>query len=121
LIMNLRTKLAITGVGVAVLMLLAFLTPAEPWSAEQRSRTSGNAGLATRAIRETALNFPDLPPRVAASFSRPWSRAACARDWLAAKLLRSFPDDVANGPCGHMAMSAGRGKTLAPRVLIGRR
>jgi hypothetical protein len=29
LIMNLRTKLAITGVGVAVLMLLAFLTPVD--------------------------------------------------------------------------------------------
>jgi hypothetical protein len=27
LIMNLQTKLAITGLGVAVLMLLAFLTP----------------------------------------------------------------------------------------------
>jgi hypothetical protein len=34
--MNLRTKLAITGVGVAVLMLLAFLTPAEPDSVEHR-------------------------------------------------------------------------------------
>jgi hypothetical protein len=45
--MNLRTKLAITGLGVAVLMLLAFLTPAEPASAEQRQQTSGNAGLAT--------------------------------------------------------------------------
>ena len=29
LIMNLRTKLVITGLGVAVLMLLAFLTPAD--------------------------------------------------------------------------------------------
>ena len=27
--MNLRIKLAITGLGVAVLMLLAFLTPAD--------------------------------------------------------------------------------------------
>jgi hypothetical protein len=35
LIMNLRTKLAITGLGVAVLMLLAFLTPAEPAFVEQ--------------------------------------------------------------------------------------
>jgi hypothetical protein len=29
LIMNLLTKLAITGLGVAVLMLLAFLTPVD--------------------------------------------------------------------------------------------
>ena len=28
-VMNLRTKLAITGLGVAVLMLLAFLTPVD--------------------------------------------------------------------------------------------
>jgi hypothetical protein len=29
LIMNLRTKLAITGLGVALLMLVAFLTPVD--------------------------------------------------------------------------------------------
>jgi hypothetical protein len=29
LTMNLRTKLAITGLGVALLMLLAFLTPVD--------------------------------------------------------------------------------------------
>jgi hypothetical protein len=33
--MSLRTKLAITGLGVAVLMLLAFLTPVEPAFVEQ--------------------------------------------------------------------------------------
>jgi hypothetical protein len=43
--MNLPTKLAITGLGVAVLMLLAFLTPAEPRSVEHPQQTSGNARL----------------------------------------------------------------------------
>jgi hypothetical protein len=55
-VMNLRTKLAITGLGVAVLMLLAFLTPAE--SAEQCAQTRVNACLATSATRETTPDFP---------------------------------------------------------------
>jgi hypothetical protein len=56
--MNLRTKLAITGLGVAVLMLLAFLTPAEPGSAEQPAQTRGNAGLATLSDTTAALTPP---------------------------------------------------------------
>jgi hypothetical protein len=40
--MSLPTKLVITGLGVAVLMLLAFLTPVD----------------ATSAMREALLNFP---------------------------------------------------------------
>jgi hypothetical protein len=42
--MHLPTKLTITGLGVAVLMLLAFLTPAEPASVEQPQQISPSQG-----------------------------------------------------------------------------
>ena len=55
--MNLPTKLAITGVGVAVLMLLAFLTPA-PAMAQIASCTtdaSGNTVCDANSAREELL------------------------------------------------------------------
>ena len=54
LIMNLRTELVITGLGVAVLMLLAFLTPVD---ARCRSRLAPPTHRAARVL-------PPLPSRM---------------------------------------------------------
>jgi hypothetical protein len=54
--MNLPTKLAITGVGVAVLMLLAFLTPA-PELAEIASCTTDASGNTVCDPTRPARNF----------------------------------------------------------------
>jgi hypothetical protein len=56
LIMNLLTKLAITGLGVAVLMLLAFLTPVDAM-AQITSCTTDASGNTVCDPTRPARNF----------------------------------------------------------------
>ena len=83
--MNLRTKLAITGVGVAVLMLLAFLTPidqrqrdqflhevaAELEAAATQTGVGPGPGGVHRVARTVQRRFFDPPELGEGKYARP--------------------------------------------------